>query len=32
VSLVAAHFYFFGERLPQEMRDGLQNLEKRLSN
>ena len=32
VSLVEGHFDFIGERLPQEMRDELQNLEKRLSN
>ena len=31
VSLVEGHFDFIGERLPQEMRDELQNLEKRLS-
>ena len=30
VALVERHFEFIGERLPQEMRDELANLEKRL--
>jgi phosphoenolpyruvate carboxykinase (GTP) len=30
VALVEGHFEFIGERLPQEMRDELANLEKRL--
>jgi len=32
VELINGHFQFIGERLPQAMKDELQNLEKRLAN